>query len=632
MPDLTDELVILTVGARTGKRSKRSKKAQLYEQNAHIVRELLPQLVSSRVIVVTNQSTRITKFLVEHGIEAYGVGVGNDQLRFANQLSQRDDRLYLVGGHNFYDLVVGSWYNSKPMHRFFSHDDYKTILSQQDSLRKKLTWRPSDFLDYEWKELCERNASFPPEYRWYARQRIHSKHHSTTISCALSTLNIASLLIGIELERDIATVELPINLPGICDDCVIGWPINTSSRAPVELTFDNGALSKLKSIASDYRIPRGDHAQYDEGTFLLRTPFGVALALRWEAEKVYKFYSSHLKHLLSISRARATHAATVATIRVMKDRSFFNQAISTLAESDWFSTPQHRGRNLQEHTDIRTANLGDARAVRLPTGDAVALIDDKSLNIDFYCKNEKSAFHELRRIIRDEIVVPMLVSTGAHIFHAGICRFESVNILIVGPSGGGKTTLALMLLADCQKKSAYGSAERTAVWLENDKFMGLGVPESITVFPGTLKGLPQFSDMVKGARGEDDWVRDSKIRLQQSEIVQRTDSALLQGAVPIDLVLEVCFDKDDANVRSRGAVISPLGLEEALRGNDITHSDTVRLAWLNWFQKTPDDEFYNKQKELYALPEVARVTWRDASALKEVVIGIVARKRLGRSL
>lgn len=626
LPDLSGELVILAAGVRTGRWSRRSAKQQLLEKNAAMARAMLPALRGSRVIVVTNPSTEITRIFVSAGIEAYGVGVGNDQSRFANESADKHARLFLVGAHNFYDLVVGSWFNPYPSRHSFSHADYKAIVAHQDRTHRLNPFARSfaAVLDYDWRKLAERNAAFPAEYRWYARQRIHSKHHDTAISCAASTLAVVGLLTGRPSPAETITVELPLNIPGIADDCLLGWPINAHSLTPLELTFDDGGIRKLERVASKYAIQPSQPPA--EKRFRLSTPFDASLTLEWEAEAAYDFYASHLKHLFTLSRTRSQAMPSIATVRVTTSQDDFERATQHLNDADWQLHPQHRGRNPQEHTDLRIAAVGSGRAIRLPAGDATALIDDEARHITFFSANRDATSHELRRILRDEVAIPLMVSGGAHVFHAGICRFEGLNILITGPSGGGKTTLTLELLSD-GGKGGYGSAERTLLWFDKGRLVALGIPESITVFPGTLEAIAPFADLAPGIDPALHWVREQKVRLQQSEIVRRTDSALLQGPVPVELVLEVNFSKAPAR-----PIITPLPLHQVLRANDITETDKVRLAWLNWFDKTSDDTFYSKQQALPLTPPAARITWNDANALKAAAIDIVGRLRLGRSL
>lgn len=635
VPDLSGELVVLAVGIRTERYARRAKKEQLYRHNVQLISACLEQLKSSRVIVVTNPSTRITKFLVENGIEAYGVGVGNDQARFENQLREPQSGHFLVGGHNFYDLVIGSNGVTLPKDQPFSHDDYKKIVEQQDSCHVLFNQRTRSIFDYDWERLSEINDAFPSMYRWYARQRIHTKYHATTISCATSVLNIACMLLGVPTRSETVTVELPLNLPGLEADCVLGWPLRSASRTPIELYFNEQGLNRLQAVAGRYAIKSQVELIGAQDQFRFVTPFDTAISVFWDAGFAYEFHSKFMKHLVSVERLRSMNVPDQASIAVRRDGRFFEEAVEQGVRNldgdlVWEKVPQHRGRNVQEHTDLLIARIGRKRAVRFPSGEAVALIDDDRRHVDFFSKDKAAVFHELRRIIRDEIALPMMVSAGCRICHAGIVEFEGLNILILGKSGGGKTTLALKLLCD-DRNSKYGTAERTLVWLSGSQFMALGVPESITIFPGNLRGASAFADLIGDRESSADWSRDSKLRLQQDEIVNRTGTALIQGPVAVDLVVEVSYmpESDDkpAAVRTTSS-----NLERMLRENDLTANDTVRLEWLDWFPRQMDERFYKAIWTLPKLPEVARIEWHDEDALKEAVIDLVARMKMGRQL
>jgi hypothetical protein len=363
----------------------------------------------------------------------------------------------------------------------------------------------------------------------------------------------------------------------------------------------------------------------------MEVPLGGLISITWTPARTYGFHESHLKHLVSLKRSRNVNRVPDVEIRIREDRDFFDALAADVHNDSWLTKAQHRGRNPAEHKDLSEAKVGNLRLVKLPTGNAVALVDDDALSIDLHCEDESHTNHELRRIVRDEIAVPMLVTSGAHIFHAGICRFEGLNVFFVGPSGGGKTTLALALMADGSKSSGYGAAERTAVWLDRGELMALGIPESLTVFPGTLASIPSFSDKVLSVPESTYWLREHKIRLQQEEIVQRSGSKLLQGAVSVDIILELIFDPESEDVRKFGAITVPAETEQIMRAHDLTFDDAVRLPWLNWFKRVPRNDFYRDLSECRELPGVFRVSWSDARALKDCVIGLVARKTLSRA-
>ncbi len=97
--------LVLALGARTSRRSRQSSKDALFAANMEAVGPLMPALAGRSVIVVTNPSTLVTARLAERGVNALGVGVMNDQLRF-----ERDGpaHIRLAGAHNPFELAFGA--------------------------------------------------------------------------------------------------------------------------------------------------------------------------------------------------------------------------------------------------------------------------------------------------------------------------------------------------------------------------------------------------------------------------------------------------------------------------------------------------------------------------------------------
>ena len=185
----------------------------------------------------------------------------------------------------------------------FSVPDYKTIIGRQDATRSLLNVTTGRFLDYDWQSLAAINEQTHPAYRWYARQRIHSKFSFTAISCAIGVLDIAAMILQLPVKSAFVTVELPVNLPGIANDCVMGWPIYAGSRKPVPLTFNRPDRDKLKDVAARYGIVAGDR-EISEDRFVMATPFGGGIEVQWRAEEAYDFHSLFMSNLMSVTRIR----------------------------------------------------------------------------------------------------------------------------------------------------------------------------------------------------------------------------------------------------------------------------------------------------------------------------------------
>lgn len=625
VPDLTNELVVLTIGERTAKFSKKTKKESLQQKNQSLISGLLSQLKSATVIVVTNPSTAITRFLTENGIQAYGVGVANDQLRFNNQAGDNLNNHYFVGGHNFHDLTLGSKH-SKIRNNFpFSHEDYKDILRKQDKKVVSLKNMPFSVLDYNWDELERTNAAFPPEYRWYARQRIHSKFHDTTISCALAILNTICFFTKKEPVYNNFSLEMPLYLDGSKRDTVLGWPIDGATMQPLELTFDDPEYQKLLKTSKKYEVNQPDDKN---PIFYLTSPFGDTVALTGNPAVVHNFYRERLFPLFSISSTIGKNKKLLTQIVLSESRRHIEEAAIGQNDEDWKSVPQHRGKNPQEFTDLQILHLRDNRIVKFPDGNAIGLFDEVNKKIELYFSQTQTLHHELRRLIRDEIGIPCLISRGARVLHAGVVQVNEISILILGESGGGKTTAILSLLC-ADLNTNYGSSERTMVWISNNNISAIGIPESITVFPGTLSQIAEFKGLAKNINVSDAWDQKNKIRLQQSDIIQISNCNAITRETKIDLIIEVGFDKNMGAATSE--LVNHSNEKKALFfRNDITEMDPVRISWLDWFPKTYNKELYNFLKS-DQMPEVHSVKWGNQNALRETLINIIARKKLNNS-
>lgn len=621
IPDLSNQLVILTIGEKTAKFSKKSRKESLFQKNQLLVAGMITKLRSSVVIVVTNPSTAITKYLVDQGIQAYGIGVANDQLRFNNQADGILPDHYLVGGHNFHELVLGSKHSKNRTYFRFTHEDYKNILSKQD--KKKLSFKnfPNSLLDFKWDKLEKLNFGFPPEYRWYARQRIHSKFHNTTISCSLAILNSVCLFIKHTPIYTNFSFEMPLFFKSMDLDAVIGWPIDTNTMQPIGLAFEDHAVDKLKQLVERNKIGDSTHSN---SKYYLTTPFGDSVLLEGKASFVHHFFQTRLAHLFSLSAVSNDRTNQLVKITIETNRANIDTKFGGY-RYNWTSVPQHRGRNPQEHSDLEIQTAGTTKIVKFPSNDSIGTFEKKDKSINLFFPDTADLAHELRRLVRDEIGIPTMISRGARIFHAGLVTFKGITIMVVGNSGGGKTTAILSLLCS-DSSSSYGSAERTLVWTSGKAIFALGVPESVTVFPGTLKQLAEFEVMVDDKSEKDDWNPLNKMRLQMLDIIQRTGAATIQREVSIDLIIEVSYDPNLPEVVSETVLDTDLKKRLLLR-NDLTEEDPVRLSWLDWFPKSNNRSLYERIDDAHN-PDIHMVKWSTVSGLKNKLIEIIALKKL----
>lgn len=624
VPDLTDELVVLTLGTRTGKFSRKTKKESLQQKNKNIIVRLLPQLKSSTVLVVTNPSTAITQFLIEQGVRAYGIGVANDQFRFHNHTENTLHNQYFVGGHNFHDLIIGSFHATTKNEFLFSHNDYKTILKSQDKKTFSLKNLPYSILDYTWEKLTKTNAGLPPEYRWYARQRIHSKFHSTTISCSLAILNTICYLVKEKPLFKTFSLETLLYLEENDTSTVLGWPIDGITMELLALTFGEPEIQKLYEVSEKYEVNRQNKKNL---ILYLTSPFGETISLTGNTSIIHNFYKERLFPLFKLSALPHRDMKILAEIHICDSRKAIDEIVNKFPASSWKTVPQHRGKNPHEFADLEILPVNHLRIIKFPGATAIGKFDDVKKKIDLFFEDQKTLHYELRRLLRDEVGIPCFITRGARVLHSGLVRVKGLSVLILGRSGGGKTTAVFSLLT-ANVNASYGSSERTMVWIADTKIMAVGIPDSTTVYPGTLAQIPQFEPLSKQIDPDDYWVRNRKVRIQHHTIINTSHSHLIPRETPIDLVIEVDYQKENPNATSK-IITDARERKEVFLQNDITENDAVRLPWLEWFPKHFKKDVYHFLKTDQSL-DMYRITWSNQDALKEMLITIIARKKLYR--
>jgi hypothetical protein len=622
VPNLSGEIVVLALGARAAARSRRTTKEALYESNKRLVETLIPSIRDSVVIVLTNPCTRITQLLVQNGIGAFGIGVANDQKRFTASTHQSQDDVYLVGAHNFYDLVFGLDHRRNASDCLFGRDDYRRIVNSQDHVlaRRLFSWPP---WQYDFRKLAATNEGFPSEYRWYARQRIHSKFHQAAFSGATAALDAVMVLVGKPIGGRSVTLESRLFFQEFDGDSVVGWPFAADSREPMLLMFSGAAFAKLGTVCRSYGIDvaGGEGCPGEAPDVLyLSTPFGDSIAIHGNPGRIHRFFDGNMKHLMAIGRSRRPTEQPIGSIFIESDRSFFDAWLANVGgDMGWEVLPQHRGGNLAEHSNVEALRAGRTRAVKLPVGDTVALVDDERKELRIHSSDDSALDHELRRIVRDEIGLPLFVARGCRIVHGGLVCVGKHNILVLAQAGGGKTTFVLTMLCDLSNVR-YGSSERTVVWVEDGSLKALGVPESITASAGTLASFAEFQDLVRGVDEAAHWRREAEVRVQQADIISRTGSCAVQGISKVDVVVEVT--RSESRFGEHGPVqrIHDSWDRRMLYSHsDLTNCDDVRPHWLRWIGAGDGHPTFDDLVGITDSISYYRISWSSVESIRGAI-------------
>ena len=611
--------LVLALGQRTSRKSRQKSKDALFAENMAIIEAMMPALAGRSVIVVTNPSTRLTVRLLQHGVHALGIGVMNDQLRF-----ERDapPHLRLVGAHNPFELGFGLL-GQADMGQMpgFSRSAYRELTNRQDRQRPLLD--PDGVLarvsaalhENAWRDLGALHDGLDVAQRWYARQRLASRYLDNGIACGRAIIAVVDYLTGRPIKRADLTVETAMKA-GSNPPFVLGWPLDSVTGQPRGLCFDAVSVNVIDELARTYgtSLPAPESARQHGQALKRLTLRADAVAIACEGTGLGDL-TGDLVPLAS--ETRQTTPAPDIMVRLLDHPDEVTVFVSDDGALP-VSIAQHRGKNAFEHRDLTITQLsGGRRFARFSASGAVALIDDEARQITLAVLPGTGRRDEFRKLLRDQILTPAHAAAGAWVLHAGLVSHGERGLLLLGDSGAGKTTGALHLLAGAEGKSGYGASERVLVFVRDGRLMALGVPESITVFRGSLRGLQGFADLVAGQDAAGDWVRDRKIRLSRDEVVARLGSFQITEPVEIKQVALVSYATDlDAEADVTG-MQSPQSRIVALQANDLTTEDDVRAAWLGWFEPERDP----RVPHLMADPGLPfdTVRWRMPSALSRVL-------------
>lgn len=585
--------LVLALGRRTSRRSRQKSKDALFDENMRIIDGLMPALAGRAVIVVTNPSTQLTARLASRGVGALGVGVMNDQLRFERDAAPH---LRLVGAHNPFELGFGVL-GPEGEGLAFSRGAYRDLANRQDRQRPLLD--PDGLLarlapslhETAWRDLGRLHDDLDVARRWYARQRLASRYLENGIACGRAILALADVLTGSPLDgsapaRGDITVEAPMRLDG-SEPFVMGWPLDAVTLQPRALAFDKASVEVIANLASRYGVATfADAAPPPPKSLTLGAP--GAPVIRCEGQDV-AVLALDLAPLAAPIAPPAGDAPI--SIRLIDDPALL-PAPDPQGGAPILAIAQHRGKNAFEHRDAALQQLGGFRRLAsFSASGARALIDDAARQITLAAPPGPGRRDEFRKLLRDQILTAAYAEGGAWILHAGLLRWRGAGLLLLGDSGAGKTTGALHLLSSAQRSEAslcgYGASERVLAFMEGGRLMALGVPESLTIFPGSLRGLPAFAERLEGRERSADWMRASKLRLSRDEVVARLGTEQILAPIPVTHVALLRYQPALEVVATSPAPSAAFRIE-ALHANDLTHADDVRAAWLGWFSPKPD--------------------------------------------
>jgi hypothetical protein len=609
--------VVLALGLRTSRRSRQRSKDALFDANLAIIDGFKDALRRRHVIVVTNPSTRLTAHLAADGIAACGIGVMNDQLRFEREAGPG---LRLFGAHNPFELGFGRLgQGGEQPPAPLSRVAYRDLTNRQDRLRPLLepegpVARLAPGLhERAWRDLGDWHDGLGAAERWYARQRLASRYLENGIACGQAILAAADLMTGRAMERADLTLELPMRTAGHRLS-VVGWPIDTVTGEPRALDVDEGSRAVLEALSVRYGVASAASPLQADTCQVLRG-FGVP-SLSCDGPDMAELATD----ILPLAELGAGDQADAAIRLGDSPEALAARAIAL--DLPPLQVAQHRGKNAFEHRDLSIERLpGERRLVKFATSGAVALVDDAARQIVLAATPGPGRRDEFRKLVRDQFFTPAYAAAGAWVLHAGLVRFGDANLLLLGDSGAGKTTAALHLLA--RREGGYGASERVLLFRKDGHLMALGVPESLTIFRGSLRGLAGFADLVADADTDGDWQRAHKLRLGRDAVVARLGSFQIAEPVAVSHVALLSYRTKTGPAADTADVSDAAIRLAALDQNDLTTSDDVRASWLDWFEARRDASVRTALADP-SLP-FASVQWREPEALAGALAAFVTR-------
>jgi len=151
-------------------------------------------------------------------------------------------------------------------------------------------------------------------------------------------------------------------------------------------------------------------------------------------------------------------------------------------------------------------------------------IDPETHSVIIVNASATEATNEVRRIFRDELLIPWSEQNGHTVLHGAAFSLPSGTSLVVGPSGAGKTTF---FLAALEVGGAGVSCERVMVRRHKDTPYVVGSPERINLHPGSLRRQTQLHHLSPPDVDEgQEWSRATKMLLPWRDIFDAF------GAVP----------------------------------------------------------------------------------------------------
>lgn len=232
--------------------------------------------------------------------------------------------------------------------------------------------------------------------------------------------------------------------------------------------------------------------------------------------------------------------------------------------------------------DLRIGRMGVYKHYRIILSDTTGtffIIEDDTKIVYLINENLEKGAKDARRIIRDQMFTKYMESRGALVFHGACFSFRGDGYLILGQSGSGKTSTFIAAMK-AKKKFEFLSCERIIIKKELSRIKAFASPETITIFPGTLRSFEEISNLAKYSKDLDkQYERQNKVRIDWRDLFKAFNVYPPETDVVLRSIFVPVYNPIITNIKVT-SILNPMNV---LTENLLTTRDKNRPDFLSWY-------------------------------------------------
>ncbi|WP_157954301.1 hypothetical protein [Saccharospirillum mangrovi] len=299
----------------------------------------------------------------------------------------------------------------------------------------------------------------------------------------------------------------------------------------------------------------------------------------------------------------ASDCICIGSVEFYSSEGLYESTLAEYANCSYTEFYMHKPKNTKNEDRIGRISKEDGLTiVDSVTKKSVIVCDYDKKVIKLYNSDLDRGSKEVRRIVRDQLLVPYYESRGAIVMHSSaFCRSES-GTLVVGSSGSGKTTVYMEALnrADSYR---FLTCERTLIIPEESKLLMKGIPEQINFFPGSFDMYEETRSLTKGISQSDFWKRSYKIKTKWRKVLQCFGAEVASGPVALK---KICLPKYMTSDLQAQEFIKA-SYRELVDSEVLTFNDTIRPNWLAWYVR--DDTRCKRTIDMLLEMDCEKLLW-----------------------